>query len=207
MHAGRKLLQQPARVFVFPQGCALLLAPGQVLLVEPDQHRRCTRHHARRIGKADLQMPLGNNRQVQPEQADRLLHHGPSREYEMGRLDGPALALLVDLNVPHAAAGHAGLDNSTPDELGAVLTRGFEHHHPELLRAQPARAAGMNDRHGLIGEIGKMLADQIPVGDEVGTRQGKIEAAFGRGHVVIGSPLVDPDRTCTVHLGLRCHCV
>ena len=78
----------------------------------------------------------------------------------MGRLQRQPLALLVDVHGPHPSAGRVDADHLAPHELRAVLAGRLQHEHAELLGAEPAGAARVRNRDGLLGEIGKMPADQ-----------------------------------------------
>ena len=83
----------------------------------------------------------------------------------------------------------------------AAFSRALQHHHAELLRAQPAGTARMRDRDGVGVEKGEMAADQRAVGDDVRTRQRKIEAALRRRRVDTRRGIVKARRSRAARLG------
>src|SRR2546423_1348449 len=86
---------------------------------------------------------------------------------------GPASGLrhipagVVDLNRAHALTVRLDADAFRTQQLHAALARRLQHHHAELLRAEPAGAARMRHRDGLRAEIRKVPADQTRVRDDV----------------------------------------
>jgi hypothetical protein len=54
-----------------------LVAPGQMLLVKPDQHRRAARQAAKRIEETDLVMALRPDREIDADHVRHLGLHRP----------------------------------------------------------------------------------------------------------------------------------
>ena len=75
---------------------------------------------------------------------------GSRGEHEMRRFERLAFAVAArPATDANASAAGVDADDLAAHELHAALAGGFEHHHAELLRAQPAGAPRVRDRHGL----------------------------------------------------------
>ena len=71
----------------------------------------------------------------------------------MGCLERLAFAVALDLDRAHPPAGGIDADDLAAQQLHAALARRLQHHHAELLRAEPAGAARMRHRDRLGREI------------------------------------------------------
>ena len=175
MHAGGERLGQPARLGLGGEHLALVFPPGQRLRVEPDQHGRVAADDALRIGDADLVVALGVDGEVEADRTRDLLQQRSSRQDEVGCLQLLPLALLLDDHLGEAVAAGLGGDEPAAQEFDALLPRRLQHHHAELLGAEPAGAARVRDDLGRGRKIGEVAADQRLVGDDVGAREREIE--------------------------------
>lgn len=83
-----KLLQEPLRPFVIGECRALIVGPSQILLVEPNEHRRGPGYDAKRVGKADLVMAFGKDGKIDADKLGRqILEHRSCGKHEMCRLE------------------------------------------------------------------------------------------------------------------------
>src|SRR4029453_6666796 len=84
----------------------------------------------------------------------------------------------------HAAAGRLhGLDAPLPPP-GALLARALEQVHAELLPAEPAAAARVEQGHRVLGEVGEVAPDGPGVGDDVRAHRLALEAIRRRRSVL-----------------------
>ena len=101
----------------------------------------------------------------------------------------------VDPHARHAAARDVHRGQAALDELGAGAARQLEEMHPELLAGQPAAPARVQERHGVVGNVREVPADQGPVQQEVDPRG--LGAPISRGGRRVGgaprAPIVDAE--------------
>ena len=114
VHARRELLQQPARLRLARKGGALLRAPGQILPIEPNQHRGSPRYGAEPVLETDLQVPLGEHGQVDANQGGDLFLHRTGGDDELARRQRLALAVPFDLDRAHTAGRQPDPDDLRP---------------------------------------------------------------------------------------------
>ena len=205
MDALRKLLEQPSCLVILRERTALVVAPGQMLLVEPDQHRGRAWHGAERIGKADLEMALGDDRQLDADELGHRLLHWSGGKHEMGCLDRLALTLMLNVNRAHPPSGRVDADDLAPQELHPALPGRLQHHHSELLGAEPASAPRVRHRHRLWRQIGKVPADEARIGDDIRTVKREIEAMLGRRRIRARCRIVNSRGAAAPHFGRRRH--
>ena len=75
-------------LFVLGECRALIVAPWQVLLVEPNEHRCGAGYDAKRVGKADLVVAFGKDGQIDADKLGReVLEHRSCGKHEMCRLE------------------------------------------------------------------------------------------------------------------------
>ena len=113
---------------------------------------------------------------------DRALHRaGGIDEARGGDRAGRAVVRYLDAAHPPAAGVDAGdLAANQPD---AVLAGLFEHIHAQLLGAEPAAAARVQQRHRVFGNIREVRADQRRVEQQIGAVGLVFEAVGGSGNV------------------------
>ena len=198
MHACRKWAQQPARIVVFGEGGALVVAPRQQLLVQPDQHRRLARDDPQRVGQADLQVAFGDDRQLDADQPGHLFQHRPRGKHQMRRFERAALALLLHVDCANPAAAGVDTHDLAAHEPHPARPGRLEHRHAELLGAQPAGSPCVQHRHSFGREIGKVPADRASVGDDICPGE---RGVLGRWRVGARARLMKPRPPAALRLG------
>ena len=117
MHARGKRRKEPSGVLIGRESRMFLLAPGEMLLVEPNQHRRVARKAAERIEEADLVVALGPDRQIDADHARHLVLHRPGGEHDMRRRERPTLVLMLDVNPANPPANDVDADDPAFHDL------------------------------------------------------------------------------------------
>src|SRR5215204_2560102 len=123
----------------------------------------------------------------------------------MRRLEHLTLVLMLDVNRTNPPASSVDADGPAFYNLHVARAGRFQHHHSELLGAEPAGAPRVRYRNRLGREIGKMPADQARIGDDVRTSQRNIETAFRRRRISTLRRIVKPSSAPAMRLGRLRH--
>jgi hypothetical protein len=205
MYTCGKRPKKPLGLLIGRERSVFLIAPGQMLLIEPDQHRSVARQAAESIGKADLVVALGPDREIDTYHACHVGLHRARRQNRMRRRQRPAFPLLLDLYRANPAAGRVESDDPSLHDLHTARADRLQHHHAKLLGAEPSGAAGMGESDRFRGEKWEVLADQACIGDDVRSRQPIVETAFGRGRIGALRRIVESRGPSPTRLGRFCH--
>src|SRR5215217_9207306 len=123
----------------------------------------------------------------------------------MRRLEHLTLVLMLDVNHTDPPASGVDTDGPTFYDLHIAPPGRFEHHHSELLGAEPAGAPRVRYRNRLGREIGTMPADQARTGEDVRAGQRNIEPAFRRRRISTLRRIVKPSSAPAMRLGRLRH--
>jgi hypothetical protein len=160
----RKRAEQRPRLGGISQQLALLVAPRQVQRVGRDHHRRVARDGAQPVLEGQLAVALGVHRRLGAEQRAHMAQQRPGRVDDEPRAHAPAIAEPHPL---HRAAAKLHAHHARRDEPGAGRASSLQQMRPELLRAEPATAAGVQHRHHALRQKREVAANERPVHDQV----------------------------------------
>ena len=111
-----------------------------------------------------------NTGSVSPRSRAASGRSGPAARTSRSVANGPAAPGTLDPHARDPAARDVHRGQAALDELGAGAAGQLEEMHPELLAGQPAAPARVQERHGVVGDVREVPADQGPVEEQVDAR-------------------------------------